>query len=290
MKPILPTAAWRRSGPPTWWEYLTLVVGCLTIALGFRLFTNANGIVTGGVVGLSTVLQGAFGWDPAKVQAAVNLPLLVVGWFFLGRAESLRSVVGSVLLPAFVYATRDLPPITHDPLMGALFGGAAIGAGLGLIFSARGSVGGYSLVARILARRFPVTIATTLLVMDGMTIVASGFRFGAERALLGLVAAYVMRTAIDRILLGFGRSFVALVISESHLALRQRLLKELDRGLTVLSGEGGFTGEDRPVIMVVLGAAEVPRLRALVSETDSEAFVVISSATEVLGHGFVRKG
>lgn len=284
-----PNAAWRRTGPPPWWEYLTLAVGCLMVALGFRLFTNPNGIVAGGVVGLSTVLQGTFGWDPATVQAFVNLPLLVVGWLILGREEGMRSLVGSILLPVFVLATRSVPPVTHNPLMGALFGGAAIGAGLAILLSARGSVGGYSLVARIAARRLGVSVPTTLLVLDGLTIVASAWKFGAERALLGLVAAYVMRTAIDRVLLGFGRSFVALVISKEHGILRERILRDLDRGMTVLSGEGGYTGEDRPVLMVVLGAGEVPRLRAIVSESDSEAFVVISDATEVLGHGFVRK-
>ena len=267
-----------------------VALGCLVLALGFRLFTNPNGIVAGGVVGLSTVLQWSFGWDPAPVQTFVNLPLLFLGWIILGRTEGMRSIVGSILLPAFVFATRNLPPVTHDPLIGALFGGAAIGAGLGIILSARGSVGGYSLVARIVARRFSVPVPTSLLVLDGATILLSGFRFGAERALLGLVAAYVMRTAIDRVLVGFGRSFVALVISKEHARLRERFLRDLDRGVTVLGGEGGHTGEARPVLMVVLGAGEVPRLRALVAETDQDAFLVISDATEVMGRGFVRKG
>ena len=267
-----------------------VALGCLAVALGFRLFTNPNGIVAGGVVGLSTVLQGAFGWDPARVQALINLPLLVVGFIVLGRAEGFRSVLGSVLLPLAVWVTRGVPPVTHDPLMGALFGGATIGAGLAIVLSARGSVGGYSLVARIAARRLGIAVPTTLLALDGLTITTSAFRFGAERALLGLVAAYVMRTAIDRVLLGFGRSFVALVISQEHARLRERLLRDLDLGVTVLAGEGGHTGEDRPVLMVVLGAGEVPRLRALVAETDGEAFVVISDATEVMGQGFVRRG
>ncbi len=281
-------AQWRRTGPPAWWEFVSIAAGCLAVALGFRLFTNPNGIVAGGVVGLSTVLQGAFGWDPATVQGVVNLPLLVAGWLLLGREEGLRSLLGSVLLPLTIALTRAVPPVTHDPLMGALFGGAAIGGGLAIILAARGSVGGYTLVARIAARRLGVSVATTLLVMDGLTIVASAWHFGTERALLGLVAAYVMRTSIDRVLVGFSRSFVALVISNDHAVLRQSILQDLDRGLTVLSAAGGYTGEDRPVLMVVLGRSEVPRLRTLVAGVDPNAFLVISDATEVLGHGFVR--
>jgi uncharacterized membrane-anchored protein YitT (DUF2179 family) len=281
-------AAWRRNGPPAWWEYLLIAVGCFGVALGFRLFTNPNGIVAGGVVGLSTVLQGAFRWDPATVQAAVNLPLLVLGWLLLGRAEGMRSLLGSVLLPVSIWATRAVPPLTHEPLIGAIFGGALIGIGLALILNSRGSVGGYSLVGRILSKRLGLPVATTLLVMDGLTIIASSWQFGPERALLGLVAAYVMRTAIDRALVGFSRAFVALVISKEHVALRELVLRDLDRGLTILSATGGYTGDDRPVLMVVLSGSEVPRLRSIVAECDPEAFVVITDATEVLGHGFVR--
>ena len=281
-------AAWRRTGPPAWWEFVLIAAGCFALALGFRLFTNPNGIVAGGVVGLSTVLQRAFRWDPATVQALVNLPLLGVGWVVLGRAEGLRSLLGSVLLPLSIAATRGLPPLTHDPLMGALFGGASLGGGLALILSARGSVGGYSLVARIVARRFGAPVASTLLFMDGATIVASAWLFGPERALLGLVAAYVMRTAIDRVLVGFGTSYVALVISQAHAAIRERILSDLDRGLTILDATGGYTGDERPVLMVVLGRSEVMALKAVVSEVDPHAFMVLTDATEVLGKGFVR--
>ena len=246
-------ASWRRTGPPAWWEYVCIAAGCFALALGFRLFTNPNGIVAGGVVGLSTVLQGAFRLDPATVQGLVNLPLLVVGWIVLGKAEGLRSLLGSVLLPLSIAATRGVPALTHDPLMGALFGGATFGGGLALILSARGSVGGYTLVARIAARRLGVPVASCLLLMDGLTIVASAWLFGPERALLGLVAAYVMRTAIDRVLVGFGTSYVALVISNAHRPLRERILRDLDRGLTILDATGGHTGDERPVLMVVLG-------------------------------------
>lgn len=283
-----PSAFWRRTKPPAWWEFGLIVVGCLMVALGFRLFTNANGIVAGGVVGLSTVLQGALGWDPATVQAAINLPLLVIGWLVLGKEEGLRSALGSVLLPVMVGATRGLPPLTHEPIIGAIFGGATIGAGLAIILSARGSVGGYSLVGRMAARRLGVSVASTLLVLDGLTIVASLPHFGAEKALLGLLGAYVMRQSIDRALLGWGRAYIALVISKKHEAIRTRVLGDLDRGLTVLDAHGGYTGEERPVLMVVVRAGEVPRLRTLVSSCDAEAFVVLSDATEVLGHGFVR--
>ena len=239
-------------------------------------------------MGLSTVLQGSFGWDPALSQALINIPLLIFGWILLGNQEGFRSLLGSIALPVAIAATRSIHPMTHDPLIGALFGGASLGIALALILSARGSVGGYTLIARVLAKKFGTSIPTTLLVCDGLTILAGAFRFGPEKALLGLVAAYVMRTAIDRVLVGFSRSFMALIISEKHAELQKRLLVDLDRGMTVLSAQGGYTGEDRPVLMIALGAREIPHLRSIVAEDDPNAFVIISSTTEILGHGFVR--
>lgn len=265
-----------------------IVAGCFALALGFHMFTNPNRIVAGGVVGLSTVLQGAFVWEPALVQALINIPLLVFGWIMLGKQEGLRSLIGSVALPIAIGLVRGVPTLTHDPLLAALYGGAIFGVGLAIILGARGSVGGYTLIARVAAKRFGLSVATTLLVLDGLTILSGSWRFGIERALLGLVAAYVMRTAIDRMLVGFRRAFVALVISKKHAQLRERLLFDLDRGLTIMKASGGYTGDDRPVLMVVLSGPEVPRLRAIVSECDPDAFVVITDATEVLGEGFLR--
>lgn len=265
-----------------------IAAGCFVLAFGFHMFTNPNHIVAGGVVGLSTVLQGAFGWNPATFQAAINIPLLIFGWIMLGKQEGFRSLLGSILLPVAIGLVHGVPALTDDPLLGALFGGAIFGVGLALILGARGSVGGYTLIARVLAKRFSFSVPTTLLALDGLTIIGSSWQFGTERALLGLVAAYVMRTAIDRMLVGFRRAFVALVISKQHVLLRERVLFDLERGLTIMNATGGYTSDERPVLMVVLSGAEVPRLRAIVSECDPDAFVVITDATEVLGEGFVR--
>lgn len=284
----LPFGSWRRTGAPAAWEYCLIAIGCFVMALGFRLFANANGIVAGGVVGLSTVLQRGLGWEPSWVQAAINLPLLVVGWLVLGKAEGIRSLLGSILLPVAMLSTKGMAPITHDPYMAALFGGSIYGVGLALILTARGSVGGYSLIGRMAAKKLPVSVTSAMLLLDAATILAGGYVFGTEKALLGLVAAFVMRAAIERTLVGFGRSLVAMIISERHEEIRQRVLRDLDRGLTVLAGRGGYTDDPRPVLMVVCGQAEVPALRSLVGSTDPKAFVILMSASEVLGQGFGR--
>lgn len=270
----------------TSWDFVLIVIGCFIAALGFRLFTNANGIVAGGVVGVSTILQKEFGWEPALVGWAINIPLLGLGFAVLGKKEGMRSVLGSFALPMAILLTRNVHPVTHDGLLAAIFGGLTYGAGLGLVLSARGSVGGYTLLGRVGAKKFPVSVTAVIFACDACTIVVGAQIFGADRALYGLVAAFVMRRAIERVLLGFSRAFLATIISSDEEGIRRRILVDMDRGLTLLPATGGYTGEPRSVIMVVLSQTEVPLLRTIVREADSKAFVVITDTAEVLGQGF----
>lgn len=267
-------------------DTLIIAAGCLLMALGFRLFFSANHIVAGGVVGLSIIVETARGWNPAWVQWGINLPLFGLALGFLGRGEALRSLLGSVLLPLAILLTVSVRPVTHTPLLAAIFGGLLYGTGLGLVLFGRGSVGGWSLLSRMLSRNLPISVGGALFVLDAITILAGELLFGAERAMYGLIAAFVMRRALDGVLLGFSRAKLALIISTKEEPIRQAILTELDRGLTVLPGSGGYTGEPRPVLMVVLGQAEVPALRALVRSHDPDAFVVLADAAEVLGKGF----
>lgn len=272
------------------WDSLSILAGCALMALGFRFFMNANGIVAGGVVGLSTLLERRLGWEPAWVQWGINLPLLLLGFVVLGKAAGMRSALGSVMLPLLMLLTRSVQPLTHTPLLAALFGGVVYGGGLGLVLSGSGSVGGYSLLARLLTKRLPLSVSSVLFGFDALTILGGGLLFGAERAMYGLIAAFVMRRALDTVLLGFSHTKLALVISSAHESIRQAVLETLDRGLTVLPGTGGYTGESRPVLLIALGQAEVPALRALARQHDPDAFIILTDAAEVLGKGFHREG
>lgn len=271
------------------WDSLSIIAGCALMALGFRLFMNGNGIVAGGVVGLSTLLERRFGWEAAWVQWGINLPLLGLGFWGLGRAAGARSALGSLVLPLLMLVTRSVPTLTQTPLLAALFGGVVYGAGLGLVLSGSGSVGGYSLFARLVTKRLPLSVSSAIFALDALTILGGGLLFGAEKAMYGLIAAFVMRRALDSVLLGFSRTKLALVISTAPDPIRTAILNELDRGLTILPGTGGYTGDPRPVLLIALGQAEVPHLRSLVRTHDPDAFVVLTDAAEVLGKGFHRE-
>ena len=198
-------------------------------------------------------------------------------------------MLGSLVLPLLMLLTRSVPTLTHNPLLAALFGGIVYGAGLGLVLSGSGSVGGYSLLARILTKRLSLSVSTAIFTLDALTILGGGWLFGAEKAMYGLIAAFVMRRALDAVLLGFSHTKLAFVISVAHDPIRQAVLAELDRGLTILPGTGGYTGDPRPILLIALGQAEVPRLRTLVHTHDPDAFLILTDAAEVLGKGFHRE-
>lgn len=271
---------------PTAWDLISITIGCALMAFSFRLFTNGNHIVSGGVVGLSTLIQRITGWEPALFQWAVNISLLIVGFVFLGKSEGFKSAYGSLILPLAIILTRNVQPITHVPLLAAVFGGVAYGAGLGLVLQGRGSVGGYSLLAKIASRHLPVSVSASMFVLDAVTIGTSAWVFGFEMAMYGLIGAFVMRRCLEAVLLGLTRSMIAFIITSDPEGVKQRVLVDMDRGLTVLSGAGGYTGAERNVLMVVLGQSEAPMLRRTVKECDPHAFVVLTEAAEVLGRGF----
>ncbi len=276
----------RRRQPTPSADTIRIIVGCFVMALTFRLFLNPNGVVTGGVVGLSTLLERLTGAEAAWLQWGLNLPLLLVGLRFLGGGSGLRGVIGSLLLPLCILLLRPVPALTHNLLLAAIFGGLGYGLGLGLVFSGSGSVGGYSLAAQLLARVTPFGLSANLLALDALTIIGGAFLFGPEKALFGLISAFTMRRMVDAVLGGFNDAKLALIISERHDAIRRAVLDELDRGLTLLPGRGGYTDQDRPVLLVVLGLSEVARLRTLVRTHDPGAFMILTDTAEVLGQGF----
>ncbi|GIP21739.1 MULTISPECIES: YitT family protein [Paenibacillus] len=266
-----------------------IVVGSLITALAFNMFLLPSHIASGGVSGLSVVVNSLFGIEPAYVQWALNIPLFFAGWFLLGRNYAARSLLGTILMPLFVYLTDGLAAPTHDPLLSSLYGGIGVGLGLGIVFRGRGSTGGFSTLAQIIQKFSGLSLATCVVMLDGTVITVAGFVLSPEKALYALIGLYITGKIIDAVELGFNYTKVAYIIAEKTEEISEAVLNHLDRGLTKLNARGGYTGDDRTVLMVVVGQSEVTRLKTLVQQLEPTAFVIISNAHEVLGEGFKRQ-
>jgi uncharacterized membrane-anchored protein YitT (DUF2179 family) len=267
-------------------EYVLLMFGSFLIAISFNLFLNPNQIASGGVAGISTIIQYMFGIEPALTQWLFNIPLFIVGAWLLGRRFGLKTAIASVVLPLFVLFTGGWEPLTENILLATVYGGIGIGAGIGIVFRGRGSTGGLDLAAQILHKYTGLTLGLAIAVLDGIVILTAGIVFSPEKALYALIGLFVTSKTIDVVSVGFSNSKVAFIISDHSEALKDVILYELDRGLTQLSGVGGYTGTDRYVMMVVIKRREVVKLKAMVRAVDPKAFIILSDTTEVLGEGF----
>ncbi|MGG4344501.1 YitT family protein [Paenibacillus lautus] len=263
-----------------------IIIGSFIMALSFNLFFLPNHIASGGVSGLSVLVQAWLGIEPAFTQWALNIPLFVLGFWLLGRDYGIRSLLGSVILPLFVFLTKDWPIPTSNPLLASIYGGIGVGIGMGLVYRGRGSTGGLTIVAQLLQKYSGLSFSLCVVLLDAIVISSAALVLSLEQALYALIGLYVTGKVIDAIELGFSFTKVAYIISDHTEPITKAILEDLDRGLTKLTAEGGYTGEHRTVLMVVVGQSEIPRLKTVVQSVDPNAFVIISNAHEVLGEGF----
>ncbi|MFE5324097.1 YitT family protein [Paenibacillus sp. NPDC056579] len=271
-------------------EYVLLLLGSLLIAISFNMILSPNQVASGGVSGISIIVDQVFGIEPAFTQWALNIPLFLIGTWVLGKQFGLKTAVGSVLLPLLIYITRGLPPLTDNLLLASIYGGILIGMGLGLVFRGRGSTGGLDLAAQMIHRLTGLSLGLAVAALDGMVILTAGIVLSPEKAMYALIGLFVTSKTINVVQLGLSYSKVAFIISCKTEEIRGAILHELDRGLTQLKATGGYTGEERTVLMVVVGQTEVSRLKELVKFIDPGAFVIISDTNEVLGEGFKIHG
>lgn len=269
-------------------EYLYVIAGAAVVALGFNLFLLPNQVASGGVSGISTILNGLFGWNPGLVQYAFNIPLFLAGVILLGKKFGVKSFIGTLTLPFVVLLTDNWEPWTNNPLLGALFGGIVVGLGIGLVFKGNASTGGTDLLAQIITKYTGLTLGTSVLLIDGLIATTAAVVFDLEKGLYALIGLYVTTKTIDIIQLGFSQSKMVYIITLKQDEVRDAIYAEINRGVTKLPAIGGYTGQERPVLMVVVYQTEFTKLKQLIKTVDPTAFVIVSDAYEVLGEGFKR--
>jgi len=269
-------------------EFIYILLGSATVALSFNLFLLPNKVASGGVSGISTILNSLFSWEAAYVQWAFNIPLFIAGIIFLGKMYGARTLIGTLFLPFVVYLSRNLEPATFDPLLGALFGGIGVGLGLGITFRGNASTGGTDLAAQIVHKYTGISLGKSVAFIDGLIVLTAAIVFDIESGLYALIGLFVTSKTIDLVQVGLGNSKMALIITNRQDEVRQEIFDKLDRGVTKLSGYGGYTDDERPMLMCVVDQKEFTKLKQVVQSIDTSAFVVVMDAAEVLGEGFKR--
>lgn len=267
-------------------EYIYVLLGAAVIAFGFNVFLFPNQVASGGVSGISTILNGLFGWNAGIVQYAFNIPLFIAGVIVLGKGFGVKSFVGTIALPFFVILTNDWGAWTDNALLAAIFGGIVVGLGIGLVFKGNASTGGTDLLAQIITKFTGLTLGTSVLLIDGIIAVSAALVFDLEKGLYALIGLFVTTKTIDIVQLGFSQSKMVYIITNKQDEVRDAIYMEIDRGVTKMPAYGGYTGEEKLMLMVVVYQTEFTKLKQIIKTVDPSAFVIVSDAYEVLGEGF----
>jgi uncharacterized membrane-anchored protein YitT (DUF2179 family) len=277
---------------PTIRDYILILTGTFLQAVALRLFMVPAQLASGGISGISQLIHHFTGWSIGLMVFVGNIPLFLLGWRLLGgRRFALRTLVAVLAYSFFTEAVLWLPffpqnGITNDLVLNSLYGAVVSGIGYGLVYRAQGTSGGSDILARILNRWRGIPMTQSYLITDALVILAAGFVFGWQKALYALIVLYVSGLVVDSTLEGGGTVRTALIITDKCREMADRILTDMERGVTILEGTGAYTGESRPVLYCVITRSEVQQLKTIVHEADPQAFMVIGMAHEALGEGF----
>ena len=266
--------------------------GNLLYALGVKLFLFPAGLVTGGTTGLALFLNRAAGLPVPGFVLAFNAAMLLLGRIFIGRTFAASAVMSSFLYPLSLEALDRLlgdPVLTTDPLLAALFGGLLIGISIGLIVRSGASTGGMDIPCILLWRKLHIPLSVLIYTFDVLILLLEALVYPAEQVLYGILLVIIYSYVLDRVMiLGESRTEVR-VVSRRPDAIRQAILKDVDRGVTVVPARGGYSGEPCELLMSIISNRELAQTEQLVHDIDPEAFLVVSRVSEVRGRGFSMK-
>lgn len=267
-------------------DYTLLVLGCIVGAVAYPLFLVPNGIAPGGVTGIGLVLNYAFGLPVGLTSLVMNIPLFIMGYRAMGRTFVWRTLLATILFSLLIDAFR-FTPVTKDPVLASVFGGAILGVGIGIIMRAGATTGGTDLLARVVHRRFSaISVGGFLFALDCAVTLLAGITMSAEHAMYSMICVLIVSMIIDKVLAGLGTDKACYIITGRQQPIVDRILKELERGVTLVHGIGAYSGSGVCVLLCVVGRFQLMALKDIVKAEDPSAFLFITDTHETLGEGF----
>lgn len=270
-------------------DYALIILGAFIMGFAIKNIYDPVGLVTGGVSGIAIIVKSQFGIALWVTNTVLNIPLFlfsikVKGWRFIKR-----TLIATATLSLSLYVIPDAPFLMNDLFLTALFGGIISGVGAGLVFACQATTGGTDMLAALIQRKMKhYSIAQIMQVLDAIVVLIGAGIFGITYALYALIAIFALAKVSDGIIEGLKFSKVAFIISEKSQEIAHAIIKEMDRGVTGLDARGMYSGERKNLLFCVVSKKEIVQLKELVVGHDSQAFVIVSDAREVLGEGFIE--
>lgn len=271
-------------------KYLVIFIGSAIYAVGFQFFMYPNNIVSGGVTGISMIINHFTGFPVGMMSIIMNVPLFLIAWKHFGLPFLIGSLAGTVFSSAFVdiFAMTGIS-LTNDPMLASIIGGVIKGFGYGLIFFVGATTGGVDIVAKFVRQKNPhINFGTIILIIDVSVVTAYALVLDKyESAMYSLIAMFVVTKVVDLVLYGIDNSSICYIISENSAELiKQITTGHIHRGVTILEGEGAYSHRKKEVIMCVIKRTQIAEIRRTVKNIDEKAFFIVTDAKNVFGNGF----
>lgn len=269
-------------------DYLMITVASFIYAVAVSLFLDPNSLAPGGVTGIAIILNRLSGLETGTWVLLINIPIIILGMWKFGLHFILSTVYCTAATSFFINLLAAFGVATEDRFLAALVGGALMAVGIGLVFKAGATTGGTDIIVKLLRLRFPhLKTGSLFLITDAVIVTVSAFVFkDLDVALYAGVVVFVNSTLLDVVLYGRDGAKLIFIISDAHASITKRLLEELDIGVTYISGTGAYSGREKSVIMCVMKKQISAQTEVIVREEDPDAFMIVTSATEIFGEGY----
>ena len=267
----------------------TVILGNVFYAFVIKLFLLPGNLMTGGTTGIGLVVKHFTGTSISGFVLVFNIVMLIVGWTLLGKKFALTTVISSFTYPIALEAANHIfgdLVITTDPMLNTIFAGLGIGIGLGIVIRTGASTGGMDIPPLVLNKYFRIPVSVSLNIFDMLILVLQIVYNPPERVLYGVLLVMIYTTVLDKVLMMGNTKTEVKVISSQVEEIRQVILAQVDRGVTMLYGEGGYRQEQTQIVLSIVSNRELPQVEKLIRHIDPEAFMIVSRVTEVRGRGF----
>lgn len=270
------------------WDYVMITVFSLTYGVGISLFLDPNNLAPGGVSGISIMLSRITPIPTGTWILLLNVPILALGLWKFGVKFLVSTIYCTVVSSAFTNMLAKFAPLTTDKLLAAVAGGTIMAISMGMILKAGATTGGVDIIVKVLRLKYRhLKTGNLYLIMDAIVVTLSGIMFqNLEIALYAAVAIFVSSVVMDTVLYGKDGAKMIYIISDHPEELTSRILGDLDIGVTMLQGEGAYSGKEKKVLMCVMRKPLAPKAQQIVKEEDPDAFMIVSDATEIFGEGY----
>src|SRR5690625_585451 len=264
-----------------------IVFGSFIFAVGINVFVLGNDLGEGGVTGITIILFYLYGWSPGLMNFILNGLLLIIGYKFLSRNTIGYTIIAVLLNSLFLHLTRNWAIDSNEIIINMIFGGAIVGAGIGLIIRVGGTTAGTAILASITNKYLGWSISYGLLFFDLIVVMGSYFIIGIEKVMLTVLMLYIGTKVMEFIIEGLNPKKAATIITKNPDEIAEQVNLSIGRGVTVFSGHGYYTKDTKEILYIIISKQEVIKLKKIVKATDKDAFVAIHDVRDVFGEGFM---